>query len=138
MLKLMRPTPPLSPSHPLRSYEYRDSDRWSAQEMESFYHSLYEHNKDFPTIARLVGSKSARQCVQFYYLWKRFCPEEYSKLRLRHASLATKHDSGVSLADSKETRELREAIASVADFDFSEGKSILQRTLVRLSIPELF
>ncbi|KAE8747330.1 hypothetical protein FOCC_FOCC005973, partial [Frankliniella occidentalis] len=28
-----------------------------------------------------VGNKTARECVQFYYLWKRLCPDEYNCIR---------------------------------------------------------
>uniref|UniRef100_A0ABD2WSP6 Transcriptional-regulating factor 1 n=1 Tax=Trichogramma kaykai TaxID=54128 RepID=A0ABD2WSP6_9HYME len=128
MLKLMRPTPALAPNHPLRNCEYHESDRWTSREMDAFYQSLLKYNKDFPTIARSVGTKTMRQCVQFYYLWKRFCPEEYRRVRLRHSKSRAKNEM---CNDSKDTKELREAMASVADFDFSEGKSILQRTLMQ-------
>ena len=29
-----------------------------------------------------VGSKSVKQCVQFYYLWKKVCADEYKRLRI--------------------------------------------------------
>lgn len=29
-----------------------------------------------------IGSKTVKQCVQFYYLWKKICPEDYKRLRL--------------------------------------------------------
>lgn len=29
-----------------------------------------------------VGSKSVKQCIQFYYMWKKVCPDEYRRLRL--------------------------------------------------------
>ncbi|KAL1110103.1 hypothetical protein AAG570_008180, partial [Ranatra chinensis] len=29
-----------------------------------------------------VGSKTTKQCIQFYYLWKKVCPEEYKKSKL--------------------------------------------------------
>lgn len=126
MLKLMRPTPPLPAEHPLLSYECHESDRWTSQEMDAFYQGLLKYNKDFSAISRDVGGKSAKQCVQFYYLWKRLCPDEYSRLRVRHGKPKIKTES----KDCKDTRELRDAIASVTEMDFSEDKSILHRTLV--------
>lgn len=29
-----------------------------------------------------VGTKSVKQCIQFYYMWKKVCPEEYRRLRV--------------------------------------------------------
>ena len=29
-----------------------------------------------------MGSKTVKQCVQFYYLWKKVCAEEYKRLRI--------------------------------------------------------
>ncbi len=29
-----------------------------------------------------IGSKSVKQCVQFYYLWKKVCNDEYKRLRI--------------------------------------------------------
>lgn len=126
MLKLMRPTPPLPAEHPLLSYECHETDRWTSQEMDAFYQGLLKYNKDFSAISRDVGGKSAKQCVQFYYLWKRLCPDEYRRLRVRHGKPKIKTEN----KDYKDTRELRDAIASVTEMDFSEDKSVLHRTLV--------
>ncbi|XP_068991553.1 zinc finger protein 541 isoform X6 [Neodiprion pinetum] len=130
MLKLMRPTPSLPMGHPLLSYEYHESDRWTAHEMDLFYQSLSKRNKDFRGIARDVGSKSVKQCVQFYYLWKKLCPDEYKKMRSRHGKPKIKIENK-DIKDCKDTKELRDAIASVTDLDFSEEKSILHRTLLQ-------
>ncbi|XP_046658292.1 serine-rich adhesin for platelets-like isoform X2 [Homalodisca vitripennis] len=82
MLKLMQPTPSLPIGHPLLSFAYTDSDRWSAEEMDAFHQGLNKYDKDFTSIAQEVGSKTVKQCVQFYYLWKKICPEDYKRLRL--------------------------------------------------------
>lgn len=130
MVKLMRPTPSLPVEHPLLSYECHESDRWTSHEMDAFYQGLLKYNKDFSAISRDVGAKSAKQCVQFYYLWKRLCPDEYKRLRLRYGKPKIKSE----IRDSKDTKELRDAIASVTEMDFGEEKSILHRTLVSLSV----
>ncbi|XP_076226038.1 uncharacterized protein LOC116426634 isoform X2 [Nomia melanderi] len=127
MLKLMRPTPTLPAGHPLLNYECQESDRWTSQEMDAFYQGLLKYNKDFSAISRDVGGKSAKQCVQFYYVWKRLCPDEYKRLRVRHGKPKIKTEN----RDCKDTRELRDAIASVTEMDFSEDKSILHRTLLQ-------
>ncbi|XP_072755383.1 uncharacterized protein [Anoplolepis gracilipes] len=126
MVKLMRPTPMLPVEHPLLSYECHESDRWTSHEMDAFYQGLLKYNKDFSAISRDVGAKTAKQCVQFYYLWKRLCPDEYKRLRIRHGKPKIKSEK-----DCKDTRELRDAIASVTEMDFGEEKSILHRTLLQ-------
>ncbi|XP_063991092.1 mucin-12 isoform X2 [Diachasmimorpha longicaudata] len=131
MLKLMRPTPILPSQHPLLSYECRDSDRWTSQEMTTFYQGLMEYNKDFNSIARDVNTKTAKQCAQFYYLWKKLCPDEYKRVRARHGRPKIKCERRDLGRDSKDTKELRDAIASVTEMDFSEEKSILHRTLLQ-------
>ncbi|XP_057333993.1 uncharacterized protein LOC130673095 isoform X3 [Microplitis mediator] len=130
MIKLMRPTPPLPAQHPLVSYECRESDRWTSQEMEAFYQGLLEYHKDFSGIARDICTKSAKQCTQFYYLWKKLCPDEYRRVRARHGRPKIKIETKIC-KDTKDTKELRDAIASVHSMDFSEEKSILHRTLLQ-------
>ncbi|XP_015589246.2 uncharacterized protein LOC107264937, partial [Cephus cinctus] len=130
MLKLMRPTPTLPAEHPLLSYECHESDRWTPHEMDVFHQGLLKYNKDFSAISQDVGTKSAKQCVQFYYLWKRLCPDEYKRARARHGKPKIKSENK-DFKDSKDTKELRDAIASVTEMDFSEEKSILHRTLLQ-------
>ncbi|KAJ8670358.1 hypothetical protein QAD02_001617 [Eretmocerus hayati] len=128
MLKLIRPTPILASDHPLRKYECHESDRWTIYEMDQFYQSLLKYNKNFLAISRDIRSKTTKQCVQFFYLWKRLCPDEYKRFRLHHGNSKISSDSCL---DDKDSKELQDAIASVAELDFSEGKSILQRTLMQ-------
>lgn len=55
MLKLMQPTPALPPGHPLLAYEYTESDRWSAEEMDIFHQGLLKYDKDFRSISNEVS-----------------------------------------------------------------------------------
>ncbi|XP_065352605.1 pneumococcal serine-rich repeat protein-like isoform X3 [Cloeon dipterum] len=82
MLKLMQPTPSLPAGHPLLSYCYSDSARWAQDEIEAFQQGLLRHGKDFRSVSKDVAGKSEAQCVQFYYFWKKVCPEEYQRLKL--------------------------------------------------------
>lgn len=49
--------------------------RWTQTEMEQFLKGLEEHGKDFSAIARDILNKSAGDCVQLYYFWKKLCNE---------------------------------------------------------------
>ncbi|KAK4885195.1 hypothetical protein RN001_001466 [Aquatica leii] len=86
MLKLMHPFPALPLDHPLLQYHYSDSDKWSSDEIESFQHALCRHGKDFFSISRDIGSKSTKQCVQFYYVWKKVCVDEYRRMKVARDS----------------------------------------------------
>ena len=55
---------------------------WSTDEIECYQEALCRYNKDFHSVARRVGSKSVKQCIEFYYVWKKVCPDEYKRLRL--------------------------------------------------------
>ncbi|XP_017769279.1 PREDICTED: uncharacterized protein LOC108557319 isoform X2 [Nicrophorus vespilloides] len=81
MLKLMQPTPSLPSDHPLLCYQYSESDKWTATETEIFHLALQKHDKDFFLISKEVGSKTVKQCVQFYYMWKKVCTDEYRRLK---------------------------------------------------------
>ncbi|RZC33533.1 mucin-12, partial [Asbolus verrucosus] len=98
MLKLMQPSPILPSDHPLLCYQYSESDKWTSSETEFFHKALLKHDKDFRSIAQEVvvsmfdvviskisfvqiGTKSIKQCIQFYYVWKKVCIDEYRKLK---------------------------------------------------------
>lgn len=49
---------------------------WSDEEVDSFYENLMRHGKDFGMISSGIGSKSVKQCVEFYYFWKNLCRDE--------------------------------------------------------------
>ncbi|CAG0895487.1 unnamed protein product [Darwinula stevensoni] len=83
MLYLLQPCPPLPVSHPLPRLAHRESDRWTPQQMAAFKQALSTCHKDFRTIAAQVPGKSVAQCVQYYYLWKKICREEYFSLLKR-------------------------------------------------------
>uniref|UniRef100_A0A8D8YZU9 Transcriptional-regulating factor 1 n=2 Tax=Cacopsylla melanoneura TaxID=428564 RepID=A0A8D8YZU9_9HEMI len=82
MLRLMQPTPMLPFGHPLLSMEYTDNQRWNITEIEIFQQALLKYDKDLSSVAQEIGSKTLKQCIQFYYLWKKVCPEEYKRIRL--------------------------------------------------------
>lgn len=86
MLKLMQPTPFLPPEHPLLNYHYSDSEQWTAAETEAFHEAVARHDKDFYSVAAHVSTKSVKQCVQFYYVWKKVCTDEYRRLRVARAA----------------------------------------------------
>ncbi|KAF2898801.1 hypothetical protein ILUMI_07375, partial [Ignelater luminosus] len=82
MLRLMQPFPALPIDHPLLHYQYSESDKWSPEEIEAFQQALFRYDKDFFSIAREIGTKTTKQCVQFYYVWKKVCVDEYRRMKL--------------------------------------------------------
>ncbi|KAK7502754.1 hypothetical protein BaRGS_00006004 [Batillaria attramentaria] len=81
MLMLMGEPPQLPTGHGLLTYKYQESESWSAEQIEAFHRALIEHDKDFFNVAKMVG-KSVKESIQFYYLWKKVCPDDYKRLRL--------------------------------------------------------
>lgn len=55
MLRLMQPTPFLPVGHPLLSFDYPDSERWSPSEMDLFQQALIKYDKDFLAISQEVS-----------------------------------------------------------------------------------
>ncbi|CAJ0566535.1 unnamed protein product, partial [Mesorhabditis spiculigera] len=60
---------------------YPDTTPWSAEEILSFQDALYKTEKDFHQVAQELTNKTVRECVEFYYTWKKACPDDYRKLR---------------------------------------------------------
>ncbi|KPI92229.1 Zinc finger protein 541 [Papilio xuthus] len=45
--------------------------RWTPDEVEAFLAGLGHYDKDFYRISQLIKTKDSKQCVQFYYFWKK-------------------------------------------------------------------
>ncbi|XP_038206900.1 transcriptional-regulating factor 1-like [Zerene cesonia] len=56
--------------------------RWAPHELEAFLAGLAHFDKDFYRIADLIRTKDSKQCVQFYYFWKKVT-KDYKTLYLR-------------------------------------------------------
>lgn len=54
MLRLIQPTPALHEDHPLLSFDYPDSERWTSCEIEAFQVAIMKFEKDFSSIAQEV------------------------------------------------------------------------------------
>jgi hypothetical protein len=52
------------------------SNKWAESEVDLFYEGLVKHHKNFYKISSDIKSKSTKECVEFYYLWKNVCQEE--------------------------------------------------------------
>uniref|UniRef100_A0A1I7XFJ3 C2H2-type domain-containing protein n=1 Tax=Heterorhabditis bacteriophora TaxID=37862 RepID=A0A1I7XFJ3_HETBA len=60
---------------------YLDSSSWTPEEVNAFQDAIYKSEKDFHQVAQELTNKSVRECVEFYYTWKKACPDDYRKLR---------------------------------------------------------
>ncbi|XP_044744094.1 uncharacterized protein LOC123306258 isoform X2 [Coccinella septempunctata] len=93
MLKLMQPIPRSQLDQPPSCYQNSESDKWSAAETEVFYKGLLKFDKDFQNIAQEIGTKTIKQCVQFYYFWKRVCLDEYRRFKqMREQKQSTRNN----------------------------------------------
>ncbi|CAG9532974.1 unnamed protein product [Cercopithifilaria johnstoni] len=60
---------------------YTDTNSWTPEEISFFQDAIYKGEKDFHQVASDLGNKTVKQCVEFYYMWKKACPDDYRKLR---------------------------------------------------------
>ncbi|KAI5633038.1 ELM2 domain-containing protein [Phthorimaea operculella] len=56
--------------------------RWTPEEVEAFLAGLGHYDKDFYRISQLIRTKDSKQCIQFYYFWKKVT-KDYKTLFLR-------------------------------------------------------
>lgn len=82
MLKLMEGAISLPKKHTLLDYKYQETDQWSSDEIEKYQQALWKCDKDFFAISKEVGTKTTKECLHFYYLWKKVCPDEHKRLRI--------------------------------------------------------
>ncbi|KAJ1457242.1 hypothetical protein M885DRAFT_515590 [Pelagophyceae sp. CCMP2097] len=45
-------------------------EEWSPREIATFEGALALHGKAFHTVQRFVRTKTVKECIEFYYLWK--------------------------------------------------------------------
>ncbi|VDD86837.1 unnamed protein product [Enterobius vermicularis] len=55
---------------------YNDSVFWTPSEIALFQEAIYKSEKDFTEVVR----KTVKQCVEFFYMWKKAFPDDYKKL----------------------------------------------------------
>ncbi|KAH9417229.1 Metal ion binding [Dermatophagoides pteronyssinus] len=82
MSKLIQIKPTLSYEHPLHDYYYANHDVWNENEIILFQKSILKFDKDFFLIADEIKTKSVKECVQFYYLWKKNSIDHFKRLRI--------------------------------------------------------
>lgn len=46
-------------------------EKWSPYEVAVFEGALLHHGKEFHLVSRAIGSKSTKEVVDFYYVWKK-------------------------------------------------------------------
>ncbi|KAM4690625.1 mitotic deacetylase-associated SANT domain protein [Rhinophrynus dorsalis] len=71
LTKLLLKKPRRNRNHPLASYHYSGSDRWSVSEKRLFNKGMAIYKKDFLLVQKLIKTKTVAQCVEFYYTYKK-------------------------------------------------------------------
>ncbi|CAK1550476.1 unnamed protein product [Leptosia nina] len=66
--------------------------RWTPDEVEAFLAGLSHYDKNFYKISQLIRTKDSKQCVQFYYFWKKVT-KDYKTTFLRSWS-DSRHSQG--------------------------------------------
>lgn len=60
---------------------FAESDTWSIDEIESYNRAIAKHEKNFFLISKDIKTKTVKECIQFYYFWKKVCTNEYNRMR---------------------------------------------------------
>ena len=68
---------------------------WTSAEVDMFYEALCKHKKDFTRISADLPTKSNKDCVEFYYLWKNICREESQSFKSIINDNSTEIDSDI-------------------------------------------
>nr|XP_046909511.1 probable serine/threonine-protein kinase DDB_G0282963 [Dermatophagoides farinae] len=82
MAKLIQMNPTVNSDHPLYQYYYANHNVWTENEINLFQKSIFKYDKDFFLIADEIKTKSVKDCVQFYYLWKKNSIDHFKRLRI--------------------------------------------------------
>ena len=69
----------LPPNHPILSYKYPETDVWTEKEIKQFEEAILRYDKSFTEIAQHIKTKSTKQCVEFYYIWKKYKSDSMTK-----------------------------------------------------------
>ncbi|XP_066215518.1 transcriptional-regulating factor 1 isoform X9 [Saccopteryx leptura] len=90
--------------HPLASYHYAGSDKWTSLERKLFNKALATYSKDFIFVQKMVKSKTVAQCVEYYYTWKKL-----TRLGRKHRTRLTELvDDCVTSEEEEELEEEEE------------------------------
>ncbi|CAF3792040.1 unnamed protein product [Rotaria magnacalcarata] len=54
----------------LHCYHFLDCDTWTKEEIDAFTKAIQTSEKNFGLVSRAVGTKSVKQCIEFYYMPK--------------------------------------------------------------------
>uniref|UniRef100_A0AC34GVX7 Uncharacterized protein n=1 Tax=Panagrolaimus sp. ES5 TaxID=591445 RepID=A0AC34GVX7_9BILA len=63
------------------NYRYSHVEMWSPDDIQSFQDAIYKSEKDFHQVSVELGNRTVKECIEFYYMWKKTCPDDYRKLR---------------------------------------------------------
>ncbi|TKR60878.1 hypothetical protein L596_028060 [Steinernema carpocapsae] len=96
---------------------YLDTEYWSPEDIQRFQDAIYSTEKDFHLMANEMGNKSVKQLIEFYYTWKKACPDDYRKLRnlRRKRQLLEQQMSGIEELNNSNAQH----IATCEDSDMT-------------------
>ncbi|CAD5230186.1 unnamed protein product [Bursaphelenchus xylophilus] len=119
---------------------YTDTDRWLPEEIAAFQDAIYKSEKDFHQVAMEFTNRTVKQCVAFYYTWKKACPDDYRKLRnLRRKRMLLEQQLDVTSFDNRQRTQSENQRESSED-EISEAESDMTglSSISRRSPPEKF
>ena len=74
-------------------------EKWSPYEIAMFEAALLHHGKDFHAVSKVVETKSTKEVIDFYYIWKK--TSHYKKWKKQYVPNAELLDSDSPVKGSK-------------------------------------
>ncbi|CAF0751667.1 unnamed protein product [Didymodactylos carnosus] len=56
---------------PLHTYKFPECDIWTRQEIDLYNQSIVEYEKNFELISKSIGTKTIKECIEYYYMPKK-------------------------------------------------------------------
>ncbi|KAL3985277.1 hypothetical protein ACH3XW_37970 [Acanthocheilonema viteae] len=104
---------------------YTDTSSWTPEDISFFQDAIYKGEKDFHQVALDLGNKTVKQCVEFYYMWKKACPDDYRKLRnLRRKRQLLEMQQQLDLMESYNLRSNNRPVESSELSGSEEGSEL--------------
>lgn len=115
----------LEEDNPILTYKYNETEVWSKEEVKLFEESILKYDKNFSDIAAEMKTKTTKQCIEFYYFWKKVMSDHMKKKwrslkKNRYAEPANIHQNLRSSNKGEQTQSQGTAGSAVKPASFKD------------------
>lgn len=61
------------------NFTFKETNLWTKDEIKQFEEYIFKHDKNFIEISKELKTKTTKECVEFYYLWKKVMSDSTKK-----------------------------------------------------------